>query len=184
MGKVVYSMITSADGYIEDSNGSIEFFLPDEEVHQAANEQTRQASAFLFGRRMFEMMEEPWRATADRDDAPEVEAEFARLYMETPRYVFSDTIETVPDGVRLVRSADAVAEVQRLKRETEGELAVGGAGLAASLVDLVDEFQPYVMPVVVGGGKPFFPAGVELKLQLAEQRTFASGTVFLRYTRA
>ncbi len=184
MGKVLYSMNVSLDGYIEDPNGSIEFSAPADDVHRQENEQARQAAAFLFGRRLYEVMEEPWTTAASRDDLPDVEAEFARAYVETPRVVFSDTLQSVPEGVRLVRSSDAVAEVTRLKQQTEGELDLGGASLAASLVDLVDEFRLYVMPVVVGGGKPFFAARKKLRLRLAEHRAFASGAVYLRYERA
>lgn len=184
MGRVMYSMNVSLDGYIEDRDGSFGFSAPDEEVHRMANEQARQASAFLFGRRLYEVMEEPWTTAAGRDDLPEVEAEFARVYLATPRIVFSDTLESVPEGVRLVRSDEAMAEVRRLKQQTEGTLDLGGAGLAASLIDLIDEFRLYVMPVAVGGGKPFFPASKRLRLRLAEHRTFASGAVYLRYERA
>jgi dihydrofolate reductase len=184
MGKVRYSMHVSLDGYIEDPNGSIEFSAPAEDVHRMANEQAWQASAFLFGRRLYEVMEEPWTTAASRDDLPDVEAEFAQAYVRTPRIVFSDTLESVPDGVRLVRSNDAVAEVTRLKQQTDGYLDLGGASLAASLVDLIDEFGLYIMPVGVGGGKPFFPARKKLQLRLVEHRTFASGTVYLRYERA
>ena len=184
MGKVLYSMNVSLDGYIEDPNGSIEFSTPDEEVHRLANEQARQTSAFLFGRRLYDVMEEPWTTAASRDDLPDVEAEFARIYVATPRIVFSDTLDSVPEGVRLVRSNDAVEEVTRLKQQTEGELDLGGASLAASLIDLIDEFRLYVMPVVVGGGKPFFAARKKLRLRLAEHRVLASGTVYLRYERA
>jgi dihydrofolate reductase len=183
MGKVLYSMIVSLDGYIEDPDGSIEFSAPDDDVHRMANEQARQASAFLFGRRLYEVMEEPWTTAANRDDLPDVEAEFAREYVKTPRIVFSDTLESVPEGVRLVRSTDAVAEVTRLKQQTEGDLDLGGPALAASLLDLIDEFRLFVMPVAVGGGKPFFPTGRSLRLRLVEQRAFASGAVYLRYDR-
>jgi dihydrofolate reductase len=181
MGKVLYSMQLSLDGYVEDAEGGFDFATPAEDVHRAANEQAREASAFLFGRRMYEIMEEPWTTAAQRDDLPPAEAEFARLYVETPRYVFSDTLSDVPDGVTLVRRADAVAQVTRLKRETDGYLDVGGPTLAASLLDLIDEIRLYVMPVTVGGGKPFIPPGAHLRLRLVEQRTFPSGVAFLRY---
>jgi len=183
MGKVLYSMNVSLDGYIEDPHGSIEFSAPDDDVHRLANQQAREASAFLFGRRLFEVMEEPWTTAASRDDLPDVEAEFARIYLRTPRIVFSDTLDSVPDGVRLVRSKEAVAEVTRLKRETDGDLDLGGANLAASLMDLIDEFRLYVIPVVLGGGKPFFGARKKLQLRLVEHRTFDSGTAYLRYER-
>jgi dihydrofolate reductase len=183
MGKVLYSMNVSLDGYIEDANGSIEFSAPDDDVHRAWNEHVRRASAFLFGRRLYEVMEEPWTTAASRDDLPEVEAEFARAYVTTPRIVFSDTLDRVPEGVRIVRRKDAAAEVMRLKQQTDGDLDLGGATLAASLVDLIDGFRLYVLPVVVGGGKPFFAARKKLELRLVEHRAFPSGTVYLRYER-
>lgn len=183
MGNVLYSMIVSLDGYIEDPDGSFAFAEPDEELHRLANEQASRASAFLFGRRLYEVMEAPWTTAAERDDVPDVEAEFARIYAGTPRIVFSDTLERVPQGVRLVRSADAVAEVTRLKQHSPGDLNLGGAGLAASLVELIDEFRLFVVPVAVGGGKPYFPARRRLQLRLAEHRAFASGAMSLRYER-
>ena len=184
MARVVYCMMVSLDGYIEDGNGDFAFSMPDEDVHQHANEQTRGTAAFLFGRGLYEVMEQPWRDAGESTDVPEVEAEFAREYLATPRFVFSDTLEEVPDGVTLVRRRDAVAEATRLKEEVDGELAVGGAGLAATLVDLIDEFRLYVMPVAVGGGKAFFPAQEDLRLRLTEHRAFDSGAVYLSYERA
>ena len=184
MGKVIYGMNVSIDGYIEDSSGSIAFSGPPaDDVHRHWNEHTRAAAAFLYGRRLFEVMDEHWTAAAMQDDLPEVEAEFARAYVETPRFVFSDTLESVPSGIELVRSRDATTVVNRLKDEKEGDLAVGGAGLAASLVDLIDEFRLVVLPVVVGSGKPFFPAGSELPLRLVDQQVFDSGAVYLSYVR-
>jgi dihydrofolate reductase len=184
MGKVIYGMNVSLDGYIEDSSGSIAFSAPaDDDVHRHWNEQTRAAAALLYGRRLYEVMDEHWTAAAMQDDLPEVEAEFARAYVDTPRFVFSDTLESVPSGVELVRSRDATAVVSRLKDEAEGPLALGGAGLAASLLDLIDEFQLVVLPVAVGSGKPFLPAGSELPLRLVDQHVFDSGAVYLAYVR-
>ncbi|TDB83444.1 deaminase [Actinomadura sp. KC216] len=184
MGKVIYGMHTSIDGYIEDSGGGFGFLTPAEDVHQAANDQIRRASALLFGRRLYEMMEEPWTQQLGKEGAPAVEREFAELYKETPRYVFSDTLQSVPEGVTLVRREDAVPTVTRLKQEVDGNLEIGGPELAASMVDLIDEFWVYAFPVMIGGGKPFLPVGKELPLRLVEHRSFASGTMFLRYVRA
>lgn len=185
MGEVIYAMGMSLDGYVEDPDGSIAFSAPDDEMHRLANEQARETAAFLFGRGLYEVMEDYWTDAATRDDMPEVEAEFARAYVGTPRIVFSDTLDSVPEGCTLVRSGEAVAEVTRLKQETDGHLGLGGAGLAASLVDLIDEFRIWINPVAVGGGKPFFPVGGgELRLRLVEHRAFASGALYLRYRRA
>ncbi|OLT18709.1 deaminase [Pseudonocardia sp. CNS-139] len=182
MGTLSYTMSISLDGYIEGPTGGLAGVEPDEEVHRFANQQTREAAAFLFGRGLYEVMEEFWTAP-ERADGHEVEAEFAREYAATPRIVFSDSLESVAPGCRLVRRADAVDEVVRLKKETDGDLAVGGAGLAASLLDLIDEFRPSVVPVVLGGGKPYLPPGADLRLRLVEQRPFRNGTVYLRYER-
>jgi dihydrofolate reductase len=182
MGILGYTMSTSLDGYVEDPTGGIDFTAPDEEVHRFANEQARGTAAFLFGRGLYDVMEEFWTAP-ERADGPDVEAEFARLYTATPRIVFSDSLASVAPGCRLVRRTDAVAEVVRLKEETDGDLAIGGAGLAASLLDLIDEFRLQVVPAVTGGGTPFFPVGAGLRLRLVEQRAFAGGTVYLRYRR-
>jgi len=153
MGTLSYAMSISLDGYIEDATGGI-----------------------------YEVMEEFWTAP-ERADGHEVEAEFAREYAATPRIVFSDSLESVAPGCRLVRRADAMDEVVRLKKETDGDLSVGGAGLAASLLDLIDEFRPSVVPAFIGGGKPYFPLGADLRLRLVEQRAFRCGTVYLRYER-
>src|SRR3954447_21088746 len=182
MGTLSYAMSISLDGCIEDVTGGIAFSEPDEEVHRFANQQTRETAALLFGRRLYEVMEEFWTAP-ERADGQAVEAEFAREYVATPRIVFSDSLESVAPGCRLVRRADAVDEVVRLKRETDGELAIGGAGLAASLLDLIDEFRPRVVTAFTGGGKPYFPMGADLHLRLIEQHTFRDGTVQLRYGR-
>lgn len=184
MGTLSYTMSISLDGYIEDAAGGIGFSEPDEELHRFANQQTRETAAFLFGRGLYEVMEEFW-TEPERAEGSEVEAEFAREYIATPRIVFSDSLTSVAPGCRLVRRADAVEEVVRLKRETVGDLAVGGAGLAASLLDMIDEFRPRVVPALLGGGKPYFPLGDDmlLRLRLVEQRTFGGGTVCLRYER-
>src|SRR6201991_295068 len=182
MGTLSYSMSMSLDGFIEDVTGSIAFSEPDEEVHRFANQQARETAVLLFGRGLYEVMEEFWTAP-ERADGHEVEAEFASIYTATPRIVFSDSLESVAPGCRLVRRADAVEEVVRLKKETDGVLSVGGAGLAASLLDVIDEFRLTVVPSFSGGGKPYFPLGADLRLRLVEQRTFRGGTVYLRYER-
>lgn len=182
VGTLSYTMSMSLDGYVADPTGDIAFTEPDEEVHRFANQQARETAAFLFGRGLYAVMEEFWTAP-ERADGGEVEAEFARAYVATPRIVFSDTLASVAPGCRLVRRADAVAEVVRLKAETDGDLSVGGPGLAASLLDLIDEFRPMVVPAVTGGGTPYLPPGTALKLRLVEQRTFTAGTVYLRYAR-
>jgi dihydrofolate reductase len=182
VARLVYSLGVSLDGFVEDETGGFGWSAPDAEVHQLANDQAREARALLYGRRMYEIMEPYWPNAVDDPDAGPIERDFARAYVKTPRIVFSDTLESVGDGCRLVRSADARAEVERLKQEDGGHLDIGGATLAASMADLIDEFRMWVNPVVVGAGKRFFPQQ-RLDLELLESRTFASGTLWLRYGR-
>jgi dihydrofolate reductase len=177
-------MGVSLDGFVEDAEGRFDWSVPSEEVHRIANRQVQEAGAMLMGRRLFEVMEPYWPDAAARGDGDEVELEFARAYVETPRYVFSDSLDTVPEGVRLVRRADAVAEVERLKSDVDGLIDMGGAELAASMAHLIDEFRLWVNPVLVGAGKRFFPEVREqLPLQLVENRTCEGGIVYLRYER-
>jgi dihydrofolate reductase len=184
VAKVTYSMGVSLDGYIKDADGNFDWGAPDEELHRYYNEQTRELQGFLFGRRVYEAMEPYWPEAAKDETLGEVEAEFARIYVGIPRFVFSDTLQEVPDGVRLVRRAEAVAEVTRLKEADGGPLGIGGAGLAASLFDLIDEFELRVHPVLVGGGTPYFPPlRDQADLRLVGSRTL-SGVVMLRYERA
>ncbi|MFC5750146.1 dihydrofolate reductase family protein [Actinomadura rugatobispora] len=184
MGKVIYWMNTSIDGYIADPDGGMDFMEPAEDFRLAANDHVRRITAFLFGRRLFEAMEKPWTQDLGQEGAPAIEREFAQLYKETPRYVFSDTLQTVPEGVTIVRRKDAVSAVTRLKQEIDGTLQLGGPELAASLVDLIDEFWVYTFPVIIGEGRPYLPVGKKLLLRPVEHRSFASGTTFRRYVRS
>ncbi len=185
MGNVTYSMNVSLDGYVEDAAGTIEFTTPSDEVHQAFNDQTRESAVLVYGRGVYEMMEPYWPDVARSPEGhDEVAIDFADAYVGTPRVVVSDSLEQVGEGVRLIRRAEAAAEVERLRAEPGGAVEVGGPTLAGSVLDLIDEFCPMVAPAVTGGGKPFFPPGAEkLELRLVEHRAFDSGAVWLRYQR-
>jgi dihydrofolate reductase len=185
MRKLIYSMGVSLDGFIAGPGGEIDWTAPDEELHRFHNEQTRELGAHLCGRRLYEEM--LYWETADGDpSAGETEREFARIWQSLPKIVFSKTLETVEGNATLAR--DGVAEAVAELREQPGkDLAVGGAGLAAGLIELglVDEYRLFVSPVVLGAGTPYFPAvEARIELELVETRTFASRVVYLRYRRA
>jgi dihydrofolate reductase len=184
MRELIYSMGVSLDGFIAGPSGEIDWSGPDEELQRFHNEQARQLGAHLYGRRLYETMK-PWE-TADEDPSrQEHEREFARIWKATPKVVFSTTLDEVEAGTRLVKT-NATGEVARLKAEPGKTLAVGGAGLASSLIEhgLVDEFRLLVNPVVLGDGTPFFPALHErIELELVETRTFGSRVVYMRYRR-
>ena len=183
MARVTYAMGVSLDGYITDADGDFSWGAPDDALHRHYNERTRGLRAFVFGRRVYELMEPYWPQVARDASAGEVEGEFARIYVGIPRFVVSDSLRAVPEGVTLVRRADARALVERLKGTGDGRLGIGGATLAASLFDLIDELELRVSPVLVGGGTPYFPPlRHRADLRLVESRTL-SGVVLLRYER-
>jgi dihydrofolate reductase len=185
MRNLIYSMGVSLDGFIAGPNGEIDWSAPDEELHRFHNQQTREMGAHLCGRRLYEEMLY-WETADENPSAAEHELEFARIWKNQPKIVFSKTLEQVEGNARLVR--DSVAEeVAKLKEQPGRDLSVGGAGLASTLVklDLVDEYRLFVSPVVLGGGTPYLPALEErINLELVETQTFGSRVVYLRYRRA
>ena len=185
MRKLIYSMGVSLDGFIAGPDGRFEWATPDEELHRFHNQQASELGGQLYGRRLYETMRF-WQTREDDPSASEVESEFARIWKATPKVVFSATLEAVEGSNTRLAHGDPSDEVTRLKAESGKDLAVGGAGLAATLIrlDLVDEYRPFVNPVVVGGGTPFLPPlDAPLELELIETRTFASRVVYLRYSR-
>jgi dihydrofolate reductase len=185
MRKLIYSMTMSLDGYIADPNGEINWSAPDEELHRFHNQRVREVGAQLLGRRLYEVMLY-WETAEENPTASDYELEFARIWKPLPKLVFSKTLEKVEGNARLVRD-DVAGEVARLKEEPGKDLAVGGAGLASTLIELglVDEYQLFVSPVVLGGGTPYFPPLEKaIDLELIETRTFGSRVVYLRYRRA
>ncbi|MER5265955.1 dihydrofolate reductase family protein [Actinosynnema sp. NPDC002837] len=183
MRKIVYSLSVSVDGFFEDLDGSIDWHLVDEELHEHFNTVFAEMGAFLEGRRTYELMEAHW-PTADEDpDASAPEREFARIWRGMPKVVYSRTLATAGPNATIVR--DVVAEeVRALKASARGDLVVGGPDLAASFrrLGLVDEYRVYVHPVLLGRGRPMFgPEDDKADLDLVETRAFGNGVVLLRY---
>jgi dihydrofolate reductase len=185
MRKLIYSMTVSLDGFIAGPGGEIDWSPPDEELHRFHNEQVRELGVQLCGRRLYETMLY-WETAAQNPSAGEVELEFARIWLDLPKIVFSTTLEKVEGNARL--ATDGVAEeVARLKEQPGKDLAIGGAGLASTAIELglVDEYRLFVSPVVLGAGTPYFPPlDKRIELELVETRTFGSRVVYVRYRRA
>ena len=182
MGRLVYGMSSSLDGYVNRADGTIEWTAPDEETHRFVNELERRVGTYLFGRRLFETMR-VW----DDDEAlaglPDYALEYAPIWRAADKVVFSTTLEK-PDvpRTRVERRLDIDA-VRSLKEASAADLAVGGPTLAAEMLraGLVDELTLFIVPVVVGAGTRFLPEQLRLDLSLVEEQRFGSGTVFLRY---
>ena len=183
MRQLSYTFSVSLDGFINGPDGTFDWAVPDPEEHAFYNERTRETGAFLYGRRIYELMNRYWPTADQEPDAPREVVEFARLWQAMPKVVFSTTLDRVEGNARLVRD-NVLDEVRRLKAEDGKELAVAGAGLAASLMPhgLIDEYRLLIHPVVAGGGTPFFPGlAKHVDLRLVETRTFGTGVVYLRY---
>ncbi|MEV0635289.1 dihydrofolate reductase family protein [Streptomyces sp. NPDC050619] len=186
MRKVVLMMSISLDGYIEGPGRDISWHRVDDELHAYFNETISRMGGLLSGRVTHELMAAFW-PTADSDpEVPPVMAEFAGIWREMPKIVYSRTLERADWNTTVVR--DVVPdEVRALKEQPGGDLGLGGAEVAAEFLrhGLVDEFHVCVHPVLVGRGKPLFPQADTLtSLRLTESRTFGNGVVLLRYEQA
>jgi dihydrofolate reductase len=181
MADLIYSAITSLDGYVADEDGNFAWAAPDEEVHAFVNDLERPVGTYLYGRRMYEVML-AWE-TMDVTDEPPVMKDFAQLWRAADKVVYSTTLQAPSSArTRIERDFDAEA-VRRMKASAQRDIGVGGPNLAgqALAAGAIDEVHLFLNPVVVGGGTPALPAGVSVKLDLLDERRFASGVVYLRY---
>jgi dihydrofolate reductase len=186
MGKLVYLMNVSLDGFVETPDHSLDWATVDEEIHRWFNDRSRETDAFLYGRRLYEVMNAFWPTAESLPSAPDYILDFARVWNATPKIVFSTSLTGVEGNGRLVRG-DVGDVLTRLRAEFPGELSVAGPTLAAQFIrrGLIDEYRLVVHPVILGAGLPFFP-GLETPsgLRLTETRRFASGAMYLGYVPA
>ncbi|WP_158850978.1 dihydrofolate reductase family protein [Saccharothrix deserti] len=183
MGKIIHIAAVSLDGFFEGPDREIDWHLVDDELHQHFNDKLSRMGAFLAGRRTHALMAEFW-PTADRDPAISGPmAEFARIWREMPKIVYSRTWESTDWNTTILREVVA-DEVLALKASTGGDLSLGSADLASTFrrLGLIDEHHLYVNPVLLGRGRPLFgPADDRTDLDLIDSRTFGNGVVLLRY---
>ena len=181
--KIIFQMSISLDGFFAGPNEELDWQLIDEELHQHFNDEARTMGAFLDGRVTHELMVDYW-PTADTDpDSPPQIVEFAGIWRDMPKVVFSTTLVSAGWNTTISREVDP-DEIERLRDESGGDLGVGGAVLARSFMrhDLIDELRIYVHPIAIGRGRPLFPlSDREIPLTLLETRRFSSGVVLLRY---
>jgi dihydrofolate reductase len=181
MAKLIYSAITSLDGYVADKHGKFDWAAPDEEVHAFVNELERSFGTHLYGRRMYEVMVY-WETAHDVAEPPEFR-EYAEIWRAADKIVYSRTLESVAsERTRIERAFDPEV-VGRAKETAERDMTVGGPNLAAHAIEagLVDEYHLFITPVVVGGGTAAFPDDVRLTLELLDERRFTNGVVHLHY---
>ena len=184
MHRVTYSMGVSLDGFIVGPDGEIIAVPPpDEEMWPFLFDEIRGVGVHVMGRRLYETMLH-WETPGQEASFDAFEREWASLWNPLPKVVFSTTLSAVQGSARLA-SGTLAEEIARLRSEPgEGDIAIGGATLAAeaAALDLIDEYRIRVYPILVGGGTPYFAqAGRGAELELVEHRLFGGGMVYLRY---
>jgi dihydrofolate reductase len=182
MAKLIYSAITSLDGYVADADGNFGWAEPSEEVHTFVNDLERSIGTYLYGRRLYEVMV-AWETLPDLAAQPAFVQDFARTWRAAGKIVYSKTLEKESSArTRIERDFDPDA-VREMKSTAGRDISVGGPVLAAQAIKagLVDEYHLFVTPVVVGGGNHALPDHVSLKLDLLDERRFRNGVVHLHY---
>ena len=182
MARLIYSAIMSLDGYTADADGRFEWAAPDEEVHAFVNELERPVGVYLYGRRIYETMRY-WETAHTLAGQSPASLDFARIWQAADKIVYSTTLQSADTArTRVERDFDP-EQVQKLKEAASRDLTVGGPHLAAQAIaaGLVDEYQLFVVPAVVGGGTRALPGQVRLNLALAQEHKFGSGIVYLCY---
>jgi dihydrofolate reductase len=183
MARLIYSAIMSLDGYIADADGHFEWAAPDEEVHAFVNELERPVGTYLYGRGMYETMRY-WETAHRLPGQRPVSLDLARIWQAADKIVYSTTLQAADTARTRVERTFDPDQVRKLKETAGRDLTVGGAHLAGQAIaaGLVDEYQLFLVPAVVGGGTRALPDRVRLDLALADERRFGNGTVYLRYT--
>ena len=179
MARLIYSAITSLDGYVADVQGNWDWSVPDPEVHAAINAHEREIGTLLLGRRLYEVLV-AWETL--ESDEPEMR-EFAELWRGQDKLVYSRTLRRVTSARTRLERSFAPEAVRALKESASRDLSIGGPELAALALraGLVDECNLWVSPVIVGGGKAALPDGLRVDLELLAERRFGNGVVHLHY---
>jgi dihydrofolate reductase len=182
VARLVYSVICSLDGFIADEEGSFDWAAPDDEVHAFVNDLARPVGTHLYGRRLYEVMV-AWETVPDDGSLPPVEEDFAAIWRDADKIVYSRTLDSVSSARTTIERDFDPAAVRRLKEAADRDLLIGGPDLASVALrsGLVDDVQLLVFPVLVGGGNPAWPAGLRTRLRLRDERRFGNGAAYLRY---
>ncbi len=182
MAKLIYSVISSLDGYFEDAAGKFDWAAPDDEVHAFVNDLLRPIGTYLYGRRMYETMVF-WETVRTDADEPAVFWDYAGIWRTAEKIVYSRTLQ-VPSSARtrIEREFEPDA-VRQLKLSSKADITIGGAELAGQMISagLIDECHLFLCPIVVGGGKRALPTNVRSRLELLDERRFKNGVVHLHY---
>jgi dihydrofolate reductase len=182
MAKLIYSAFTSLDGYVADETGNFDWAELSDEVHAYINSRESQIGIYLFGRKVYESVA-VWESPDVLPDLTPAALEFAPIWQAAEKIVYSTTLQRVTTAkTRLERRFEADV-VRELKAEATRDLEVGGPTLAVQAIraGLVDEYHLLIAPIIAGGGNPYLPGKVSVKLELLDERRFDNGLVYVRY---
>ena len=182
MAHLIYSAISSLDGYIEDRDGNFDWAMPDEEVHRFINNLERTAHTYLYGRRMYETMM-VWETDPNLAADSPLTQDFAQIWQAATKIVYSKTLASASTRKTQIEQNFNPEAIRQLKEAVEHDILIGGPELAAHAFRsrLIDECHLFLTPIIVGGGKPSLPDNVRLELEPLAERRLSNGTVYLRY---
>ena len=183
MARLIYSAITSLDGYVADEAGNFDWAAPDEELHRFVNDLERPIGTYLYGRRMYDTMVY-WETALDAPDQPEPIRDYARIWQAAEKIVYSRSRRETSSKRTRIEPEFVPGQVRRMKAEAATDISIGGPHLAAQALraGLVDELHLFLAPVIVGGGNRALPEGLHAPMKLLDERRFSSGFVYLRYS--
>lgn len=182
MGRLIYTAIASLDGYLADREGKFDWAVPDDEVFAYINDHERGAGTYLYGRRMYEMMI-GWETLDAEPGQTALMIDFAQIWQAADKIVFSSTLTEAPTARTTIEPRLTTDRVRELKGSIDHELVISGPTLAAESIraGLVDEYNLFAVPALVGGGLAYLPTEVRTDLELVDLHRFGNGTVHLRY---
>jgi dihydrofolate reductase len=191
MGKLIYLITTSLDGYVADENGSFNWAMPSEEVHQFVNDSVRSVGTSLLGRNMYEVVkiwdEIPTEGVGGSMDGPSPAMnDYAKIWQSANKIVYSTSLTDLTIANATIERSFDPSAVQEMVVASDKDVNIGGPQLAAEAIraGIVDEYHQIIAPILVGGGKRWLPSGVKLELQLVETRTFENGFAYLHYRKS
>lgn len=182
MGKLVYTMLISLDGYFQDSNGSFDWAEPKQDLHEYFNKMEASSELVLYGRKMYEVMTF-WETVDDQEEYPEYIKDYAKIWKSKQKIVFSRTLDRVSTTKTILKSDFSQSELLGIKASTKGIISIGGAEIAstATKMNLVDDYFVFIFPVLLGGSRQWLEVDTLKNLNLVETKQFEDGVLMVHY---
>lgn len=181
MGKLIYLVTTSVDGYFEDEKGKFDWTTPSEEVLEFVDSVLSNVGTFLLGRRMFETLR-IWE-TIPVDGSNEGMNRFAKIWKEANKIVYSNSFENVTTANTKIEHAFKPEELNKYINKSDKDFNIGGPQLASQAIKagIIDEFHQIINPIILGGGSCWLPKEYQAGLELVELNKFKNGCVHIEY---